>query len=212
MATNLNGKRILITAGPTWVPIDTVRVISNTASGKTGILLAKALAKLDAKVTLLLGPVGSYHIDKNIKVIDFNFFEELNSLIKSELRSKRYDIVIHSAAVSDYTPLSKVRKKISSNAKILSLTLKQTPKIINSLRKLSPGSFLVGFKFEPQAVKSILIKEARSLIRRAKLNIAVANSARKDKYAAYLVDLNKAHGPFSTKDALVKGLTGLLEK
>ncbi len=211
MVTNLNGKRILITAGPTWVPIDAVRVVSNTASGKTGILLAKALAKLGAKVTLMLGPVGTCCIDKSIKVIGFRFFDELNSLLKNELRVKRFDIVIHSAAVSDYRPLSVNKKKLGSSAKILSLTFKQTPKLIDYLRKTSPGSFLVGFKFEPDLSENRLINEARLLIKRARLDLAVANTFNKNGYRAWLVNENEKFGPFLGKEELVKGLSALIK-
>jgi phosphopantothenoylcysteine decarboxylase/phosphopantothenate--cysteine ligase len=211
LATNLNGKRILITAGPTWAPIDTVRVISNTATGETGILLAKVLAKQGAKVTLILGPVGSCCVDKNIKVIGFKFFNELNSLLKKELKRKRYDAVIHSAAVSDYEPLSVAKKKLSSGVKILSLTFKPTPKIIDCLRKYSPDSFLVGFKFEPDLTGNKLIKEARSLIKRAHLDLAVANTAGKNGYRAWMVNVKTGLGPFSSKEELVKNLSALIK-
>ena len=211
MATNLNGKRILITAGPTWVAIDAVRVISNTASGKTGILLAKVLARLGAKVTLLLGPVETCCIDKRIRVIDFKFFDELDSSLKKELKGKRFDIVIHSAAVSDYRPKSVSRKKISSSAKNLSLTLKQTPKIINHLRKISPGSLLIGFKFEPGLSENSLINKARSLIKRAQLDLAVANTAGRNGYKAWIVSTNEELGPFSKKEELVINLSALIK-
>ena len=69
----LKNKNILITAGPTWVPIDRVRVISNIATGKTGILLAKSANKLGAKVTLVLGPVGEVGLEKEINVKRFYF-------------------------------------------------------------------------------------------------------------------------------------------
>jgi phosphopantothenoylcysteine decarboxylase/phosphopantothenate--cysteine ligase len=212
LATNLNGKRILITAGPTWVPIDRVRVISNTASGKTGILLSEVLSDQGAKVTLLLGPVGSYQINKKIRVVDFKFFDQLSSLIKKELSSKQYDSIIHSAAVSDYQPAKEYKNKLGSDNKKLTLVLKQSPKIIDSLRKLNPASYLVGFKFEPQATESILIKEARRLIKRAKLDLAVANSSRDNKYRAYLVNSNEVFGPFSSKSSMVRSLIGSLKK
>jgi len=208
---SLKNKRILITAGPTWIPIDAVRVISNTASGKTGILLAEVLAKLGAKVTLILGPVQDYQAEKNIKVIDFKFFDELNASLKNELKGKRYDIVIHSAAVSDYRPLTISKKKLSSNAKIFSLTLKQTPKLIYYLRKVSPASFLVGFKFEPDLTKDRLIAEARSLIKRARLDLAVANTVTKNGYRAWIVNAREKFGPFSNKMELVRDLSVLIK-
>ncbi|HQO38768.1 MAG TPA: phosphopantothenoylcysteine decarboxylase, partial [Candidatus Omnitrophota bacterium] len=97
---SLKGKRILITAGPTWVSLDPVRVISNTASGETGRRLAYACAQAGARVTLLLGPGESPAPDRRICVRRFRFFEELDRSLRSELR-KKYDAVVHSAAVSD---------------------------------------------------------------------------------------------------------------
>ena len=201
----------MITAGPTWVPLDAVRVISNTATGTTGILLAKSLAGRGARVTLMLGPVKSDYRNKAVKIINFKFFNELCSLLKNELKKKRYDVIIHSAAVADYAPVKQSsRKKISSGLKTLRLNLKPTPKIIDSLRKLSPGSFLVGFKFEPDLPGDKLIKEASRLIQRAGLDLAIANSACGKGYVAYLVTAKKHSGPFLSKESMVKNLIRLI--
>ena len=135
----LKNKRILITAGPTWVAIDSVRVISNTATGRTGILLAKRLAKLGAKVTLVLGPVGQEKFSKRIKIISFRFFDQLKSIILKEISSTKYDAVIHSAAVSDYRPKKNYIRKVMSGKKVWDLILKPTAKIINCIKKLDPS-------------------------------------------------------------------------
>jgi phosphopantothenoylcysteine decarboxylase/phosphopantothenate--cysteine ligase len=211
LATNLNGKKVLITAGPTWVPIDAARVISNTATGSTGILLAKKLAGRGARVTLMLGPVKSDYRNKAVKIINFKFFNELRSWLKNELKKKRYDIIIHSAAVADYAPAGQSRrKKISSGLKTLKLNLKPTPKLIDSLRKLSPASFLIGFKFEPDLQGDKLIKKAGRLIKRARLDLAVANSSCAKGYTAYLVAAKKHSGPFRSKEDMVKNLIRLI--
>ncbi len=210
MATNLKGKKVLITAGPTWVPIDNVRVISNTATGKTGILLAENLARQGAKVTLLLGPVGICCLNKSIRLINFKFFDELSSLLKSELK-KHYDIVIHSAAVSDYRPDAISRKKLNSKNAVLNLTLKQTPKLIDSLRKASPRALLAGFKFEPDLTGKKLINKAAGLIKRAQLDLVVANTTRNKRYTAYLVSKNCHCGPYLTKEDMVKNLIAHLK-
>ncbi|MDP2043683.1 MAG: phosphopantothenoylcysteine decarboxylase [Candidatus Omnitrophota bacterium] len=209
MVTNLKGKKVLITSGPTWVPIDNVRVISNIASGQTGILLAQRFAQQGSRVTLLLGPVGIDSLKGKIKLKRFSFFNELNILLKKELR-KDYDIVIQAAAVSDYALEPARNKKISSGRKNLKLTLKPTFKIINCLRKIKPDSFLVGFKFNPHLAASKLIKEARSLIKEARLDLAVANSARSARYRAYLVSREKSFGPFLSKAAMAKNLVKLI--
>ncbi len=201
----------MITAGPTCVPIDKIRVISNTATGETGILLAKKFARQGAQVTLLLAGGDAGRLDKRIKVIPFKFFDELAVLLQKRLKQKHYQVIIHSAAVSDYQPQVR-NKKISSDLKRLSLTLKPTPKIINTLRRLNRESFLVGFKFELGLKSSSLIKEARSLLMRGKLDLVVANTAVGEKYLAYLVSANKASTPILSKEKLVNALTGLIRR
>lgn len=191
--------------------IDSVRVISNTASGKTGILLAKRFAQQGSRVTLLLGPVGACGLEGKIKLKRFSFFNELNILLKKELK-KNYDIVIQAAAVSDYGLALPSNKKISSGRKSLKLTLKPTLKIINCLRKIKPGSFLVGFKFNPGLAAGKLIKEARNLIKKARLNLAVANSTRNKRYSAYLVSREKSFGPYLSKEAMAINLVKLIGK
>jgi len=208
----LKNKRVLITAGPTWVPIDAVRVISNIATGKTGVLLADKLRKLGAKVTLLLGPAESCCLNKNIRLIRFKFFEELKNKLEKELKSKKYDILIHSAAVSDYRPSRAKAQKIKSGKKVWQINLVPTLKIIGLIKKYDSSLFLVGFKFEPQAKKKALIDKTRNLIKRAKLNLAVANTTDdKNRYRAYILDnYNRSCGPLLTKKSLVEKLSSLI--
>ena len=208
---NLKNKRILITAGPTWVPLDAVRVISNVATGLTGILLAEELRRLGAKVTLLIGPVETCCLNKNIKLLRFRFFDELKDKIIQELKYKKYDIVIHSAAVSDYEPSKVYSGKIKSGIKNLRLSLVPAEKIIDLLKRIDNSIILVGFKFEPQAKKDMLIKMTKELIRAANLNLAVANTIDKNKYCAYILDnYNRSYGPIFNKKDLVTKLADLI--
>ena len=90
MLRPLKGKHILVTAGPTWVAIDRVRVITSVFSGQTGCTIAKCAKKLGANVTLLLGP-GRVGISKGfngIRVIRFHYFQDLFKLCKKEISSK----------------------------------------------------------------------------------------------------------------------------
>jgi phosphopantothenoylcysteine decarboxylase/phosphopantothenate--cysteine ligase len=209
---SFKNKRVLITAGPTWVKIDSVRIISNTASGKTGIILANRLAKLGAKVTLLLGPRGGdgLKIKKNVRLISFKFFDELRDLLGKELRAKNVDYLIHSAAVSDYRVAKLQRKKIRSGIKNFNLKLTPTPKIIKEVRKLNPDTFLVGFKFEPNASRNSLIKEANCQIDSYGSNLVVANTVRDGSYLAYLVSKNGIYGVLRSKAQTVKALIDYL--
>lgn len=210
MSNKLKGKKILITAGPTWVAIDSVRVISNTATGETGIILTERLTQLGADVTLLLGPVGVCCLNKKIKLIHFRFLEEFKKEIIRQLKLKRFEIVIHSAAVSDYKPVKTFSRKIKSGIKNLNIKLKPTSKVIDSIKKYGGNLFLIGFKFEPGADKDRLIKRARGLIKRSGVDLVVANTVISDKYQAYLVNPSQIQGPIFRKEALAKEIINFI--
>jgi len=209
---SLKNKKILITAGSTLVPIDSVRVISNTATGKTGVLLAEKLQSLGARVTLLLGGAEPCCLDKKIRLIRFMFFDELKRMILKELKEKKYNIVIHSAAVSDYRPLKSYNYKVKSARKIWRLNLVPTPKLINLIKKVDRALFLVGFKFEPKAPRKILIDKARRLMCRAKLDLTIANTIDMNRYQAYIVGQNKIQGHIRNKKDLAEKLAQVLSK
>ena len=210
--STLSGKRVLITAGPSWVAIDSVRVISNTASGRTGVLLAQHFSRLGAKVTLLLGPVGPCSLNKRIKLLRFCFFDELKNSLERELSFFRYDAVIHAAAVSDYRIPGLYRRKIKSGIRGLRIKLVPTPKIINCIKRISPFSLAVGFKFEPQESKAVLLKEAKTLMRSSGTDIVVANTIKDKRYRAYLVSASGVCGPFATKEGMGRALLRLIGK
>jgi len=209
LATNLKGKRVLITSGPTWVPIDSVRVISNTATGETGILLANGFVQQGCQTTLLLGVASVRNLDSKVKLKRFQFFQDLSILLKKELL-KDYDIIIQAAAISDFALEHVCKTKINSECKKLKLTLKPTAKIINCLRNLAPAAFLVGFKFEPGAEKKELIIKTHNLVKSAKLDLAVGNNFLRQKYQSYLVSPTKIAGPFLSKLAMARNLIKLI--
>jgi phosphopantothenoylcysteine decarboxylase/phosphopantothenate--cysteine ligase len=202
---------VFITAGPTWVPIDNVRVISNIATGETGILLAEELNNLGAKITLLLGPVGICCLNRKIKIIRYKFFDDLRNRIEDELRSKKYDIVIHSAAVSDYKTKRIYPFKVKSGIKNWKINLVPAQKVINLIKEIDSSLFLVGFKFEPKANCSSLIEKTKDLIRRARLDLAIANTINNNSYRAYIMDKIQVTGPFLRKADLVRALIKEIE-
>lgn len=202
----LKNKRILITAGPTWVPIDNVRVISNIATGETGVLLAKKLLAQGSKVTLVLGCAANNNLSKKIRLISFRFFDELSRVVKKEITTGEYDIVIHTAAVSDYKPAERYSKKIRSGIKGLKIALKPTPKIIDCIKKIRPGVLLAGFKFVPDEGEKALLSQAQDLFERSKLDFVVANTICGNKYAAYILTKHTVTGPFLTKNILAESL------
>jgi phosphopantothenoylcysteine decarboxylase/phosphopantothenate--cysteine ligase len=208
---DLNKKRVLITAGPTWVPIDSVRVISNIASGETGILLAKQLRRIGARPTLVLGPGQKCCIDKKLNLKRFRFFDDLKKIISQELKSKKYSIAIHSAAVSDYRPKARIRKKVGSGIRPWKLNLVPTPKLYKLFKKATPDIFLVGFKYEPRATKESLLREAKKLLNHSGASLVVANTAKAGQYQAYILGKEKiytrASGKKDLADKLIKTLT-----
>ena len=209
MVTN---KNILITAGSTWVAIDKIRIISNTASGKTGLLLARQLKRTGAKVTLLLGP-GDFSNSRipGVRVINFKYFSELKKLLSSELRKQKYSVLIHAAAVADYKPEKVLNRKTSSRLSGWKISLVPTEKLINSSKKIAPGLIVVGFKFEPDAGKNRLFEKGRQLLKEADLDIVVANACKNKAYQAYILDKTNGYGPFLNKVKMTAYLSKILK-
>jgi phosphopantothenoylcysteine decarboxylase/phosphopantothenate--cysteine ligase len=186
----LDNKRILITCGPTWVPVDIMRVISNRSTGALGQMIARDFADAGASVTLLEGPTIQKVSSGFIKVLPFIFFDELAALLKKELK-KNYDVCIHAAAVSDYQLKDPGQTKISSRLKQLNLVLVPTPKIIDTIKHLNPDVFLVGFKLEADLTAKDALDKTRGLFEDSRCDLVVANSLQGEKYSGYIVDKNK---------------------
>ncbi|MBU1871451.1 MAG: phosphopantothenoylcysteine decarboxylase [Candidatus Omnitrophica bacterium] len=206
---NLRGKKILITAGPTWVPIDKVRVISNISSGYTGRLIAEEAAHKGARVTLVLGPSIAAPLNKVIRIIRFSFFSELKKLLKGELKRTRYDVIIHAAAVSDFMPECRIRNKLNSSNALL-LKLVPLEKLVILIRRLAQRSVLVMFKLEPAAGDKSLIKKAKSAAGKAGADIIVAN--RLKPYRAFIIDNENNRILASSKQDLARKLIKVLMK
>lgn len=207
---NFKNKRILITSGPTWVPIDPMRVLSNRASGELGRRMAMAFSDAGARVTLLEGPVTQPLISKKITIKKFCFFEELSGLLRSELK-KKYAIVIHNAAVSDYRLRNVFGSKLNSGKKNLTLTLVPTEKLINGIKKTAPSSFVVGFKLEDFRSEKEITAEARKLIVDSDCDAVVANTLR-GGYRAYILDkTGKILGRADSRNQLTHKLLNYLK-
>ncbi len=205
-------KRVLITAGPTWVAIDKARVISNIASGETGFILAGRFKKLGAKVTLLLGPGYFCGAETGIKIKRFKYFAELELLLENELKNGKYAAVIHTAAVADYKPDKIIKSKIGSSRQRWKISLVPTKKLINNIRGWGNNLFTVGFKFEPDADSNKLIKEGKALLNQADLDLVVTNSNINKNYCAYILDNADHWGPFFTKGKMAGRLVKLVGK
>jgi len=143
----LKSKRILISGGPTYEPIDPVRFIGNRSSGKMGVSLAVQAAKLGAKVTLVLGPSALNVDHPNVKLIRVETASEMKVAIEKHFPKHHWCIM--SAAVSDYRPVKPAKEKIKKKDSKLSLDLKKNDDILKGLgKKKKKSQLLIGFALE----------------------------------------------------------------
>lgn len=181
----LKGKKALVSAGPTYEPIDPVRFISNHSSGKMGIELARELNRRGAEVTLVAGPVQVALPENEMKIIRVKTAEEMYQACSNHFDNA--DITIMAAAVADYTPESPVVQKIKKDTGELTLRLKKTKDILKSLgQRKKPGQLLVGFALETNNEKENALGKLHS----KKADIIVLNSLN-DPGAGFGTDTNK---------------------
>lgn len=204
--------KLLITSGGTSEKIDQVRSITNHSTGKLGALIADSFLAQGDQVTLIttqnaIKPAA--HPNLTIQIIENvqKLFEMMKPLVKT------HDVLIHSMAVSDYTPiymtgfeqittsqdltefLNKTNKqsKISSKDNYQVLFLKQTPKIISQVKKWNPNIRLIGFKLLVDVSKEELLTVARASLTKNQAEIIVANDLSDisdNQHHAYLVKIN----------------------
>jgi phosphopantothenoylcysteine decarboxylase / phosphopantothenate---cysteine ligase len=181
---DLKGKKILVSAGPTYEPIDPVRFIGNRSSGKMGFALANAAAQRGADVTLISGPV-SLGTPKDVSRINVETAEEMYNAVMQHAKKK--DAVIMSAAVADFTPKKTAANKIKKDeiASDLKLDLQPTRDILRELGSKKNGSLLVGFALETADE----LKNAKEKLKKKNLDLIVLNSIR-DEGAAFGSDTN----------------------
>ena len=180
----LRGKKVLITAGPTYEAIDPVRFIGNHSSGKMGFAIAKTAANLGAQVFLISGPSHQQIKHSFVKRIDVVSAEEM--YIASYKYFNEVDIAILSAAVADYKPKNIAHQKIKKKDSSLNIELEPTKDILASLGKIKKHQFLVGFALETNNE----IENAKSKIKRKNLDVIVLNSLQ-DKGAGFATNTNK---------------------
>ena len=180
----LRGKKVLLTAGPTYESIDPVRFIGNHSSGKMGFEIAKASANLGAEVFLITGPTHQKIVHSLIHRIDVTSADEMYK--QAHVYFKDVDIVICAAAVADYKPKNVAKQKIKKKDATLTIELEKTKDILASLGKIKKQQFLVGFALETNNE----IVNAKGKLQRKNLDAIVLNSL-KDKGAGFAIDTNK---------------------
>ncbi|MBX9102099.1 phosphopantothenate--cysteine ligase [Streptococcus anginosus] len=204
--------KLLITSGGTSEKIDQVRSITNHSTGKLGALIAESFLTQGDQVTLVTTQNAvkpAAHPNLTIQIIENvqDLLETMQSLVKT------HDVLIHSMAVSDYTPIymagfdqitasqdlteflnkTNVQGKISSQDDYQVLFLKQTPKIISQVKKWNPNIRLIGFKLLVDVSKEELLTVARASLAKNQAEIIVANDLydiSNNQHHAYLVKEN----------------------
>ncbi|WP_434635137.1 bifunctional phosphopantothenoylcysteine decarboxylase/phosphopantothenate--cysteine ligase CoaBC [Chromobacterium sp. CV08] len=208
----LAGKKVLLTAGPTYEAIDAVRGITNISSGKMGYALARACRDAGAEVTLVSGPTGM-EAPLNVRRIAVQSAAEMQQAVLGEVG--RSDVFISVAAVADYRVKNRSEHKIKKGAAAPAIELEENPDILATVAGLPAAPFCVGFAAESQK----LLEFAEAKRKRKKLPMLVANLAQQamgadDNQVVLLDDAGEHPLPSMPKDevaaAIVRHLAALL--
>ena len=182
--SQFKGRKVLITAGPTYEALDPVRFIGNHSSGKMGLAIANIFLKRGADVTLVMGP-NSLKVPALIKLINVTSADEMYNACLTAFPDM--DIAVMSAAVADYTPVTIADEKIKKQENYFSIELKRTKDILKQLGSIKKkGQFLVGFALETENEKQFALKK----LSEKKADLMVLNSLN-DVGAGFGHDTNK---------------------
>jgi phosphopantothenoylcysteine decarboxylase/phosphopantothenate--cysteine ligase len=180
----LKGKKILITAGPTYEPIDPVRFIGNHSSGKMGFDIALEAANKGAEVILISGPTHQKIQHPRVKVIPVMSANQMYDACHEYFKDT--DAVVAAAAVADYKPKIVADQKIKKNAEEFIIEMDKNPDILASLGAIKKEQFLIGFALETQNE----VEFAKQKIKKKNLDLIVLNSLN-DEGAGFGKSTNK---------------------
>lgn len=180
----LKGKKILVTAGPTFEAIDPVRFIGNHSSGKMGFDIANEAAKNGAEVILISGPTHLKTENSQINLVRVTSAEEMYNACHQYYNE--VDVAIAAAAVADYKPKNVANQKIKKNDATFTIELEKTKDILASLGAIKKNQFLIGFALETENE----IEHAKLKIQKKNLDLIVLNSLN-DKGAGFGKPTNK---------------------
>ncbi|MFN3968142.1 bifunctional phosphopantothenoylcysteine decarboxylase/phosphopantothenate--cysteine ligase CoaBC [Flavobacterium sp.] len=192
---SLRGKKIMITAGPTYEAIDPVRFIGNHSSGKMGFDIAKTAANLGAEVILISGPTDLNVDNTNVNLIRVTSAQEMYEACHQYF--KEMDVAICAAAVADYKPKVVADQKIKKTEAAFTIELEKTKDILASLGEIKQKQFLIGFALETENE----IENAKLKIQKKNLDLIVLNSLQ-DKGAGFATSTNKI--TFINKDFVIE--------
>lgn len=186
-----SGKKVVVTAGPTYEAIDPVRFIGNHSSGKMGIAIADKFADLGAEVVLVCGPSSISSENANVNRVDVVSAQEMYDAVFKHQDS--LDVAVMAAAVADYTPANKSSEKVKKKDGDLKIDLNRTNDILKSLGQVKKeNQVLVGFAMETQNE----LENAKSKVVSKNADFIVLNSL-KEKGAGFKSDTNKVTFVFS---------------
>jgi phosphopantothenoylcysteine decarboxylase / phosphopantothenate---cysteine ligase len=175
-ASALTGARVLITAGPTFEPLDPVRFLGNRSSGKMGFALAAEAARRGADVTLVAGPVA-LATPPGVTRVDVATAAEMASAVA--IHAPAAHLIVMAAAVADFRPRQAASTKIKKEQGVPTLELEPTPDILAGLRDLAPGAVLVGFAAETGDLET----QARAKLERKRADFLAANDVSRSDIA-----------------------------
>lgn len=193
----LKGKKILITAGPTYEAIDPVRFIGNHSSGKMGFDIAQSAANLGASVILISGPTHCWINNPLVQVVRVVSAQEMYDAC--HLYYQDMDVAVAAAAVADYKPKNIANQKIKKAADDFTIELEKTKDILASFGEFKKKQFLIGFALETENE----IENAKAKIQKKNLDLIVLNSLQ-DEGAGFGKPTNKV--TFIDKDFHIEPL------
>ena len=208
--------KILVTAGGTRMPLDAVRSIVNGSTGRTGAAIATDLAALGHAVTLLtaLGAAGAEDLTRLERYDDFDSFERS---LRSLLAEESYDVLVQSAAVSDWRPIAAAERpslgKIDSDTDTLTLRLERTPKLVGLVRSWSrnPALRIVAFKLTVGAADGERRRKIAPLLAHEGVVAVVANDLQDWPCWAFWTDAATAPEAFDSRESLGERLAAFLD-
>ncbi len=166
----LCGRKILVTAGPTYEDIDPVRYLANRSSGKMGFAIADAAAEAGAEVHLVTGPSLCQQQHDTIARTDVRSALQMLDAVLDHIHGM--DVMIACAAVSDYRPAAPAREKIKKSAASMTLELVRNPDILATVAALPDAPYTVGFAAETDRLK----EHAMDKLRRKGIDLIAANN------------------------------------
>lgn len=212
----------IVTAGPTYEPLDDVRRLTNFSTGRLGTELANFLAARGHNVTLLLGTMATHAGERQAQEVKFfTTTADLRAKLKS-FSGKQVDAIFHAAAVSDFAfgkmftrdAAGKLKpfnpsKKISTRGGNLFVELTPTPKIIAELRSWFPKTTLVGWKYEADGGRADALRASRKQLADCSTDVCVANGPAYGRGFGIVTARSKNH--FANKEKLFSELAKMLE-